>query len=156
MLGKEGISDAIFCKALNDSVASVHQSIVASGDLRSGSTMCSLFLIPCDIEIVPRMPGIAFQGHEGLQGADRTAAEAGINPESCGRSYRVLCANIGDSRCAMFGMEAEKEREREREGTSMMGGGGLSERKGDAPRSASTADGTSSRGAHSTAIHSTF
>ena len=104
--------DTLFVKAIHEGVAAVHEASIRESET-AGTTLCSLFLIPIDHQK---------QMHDILQSstapattepwqppqADVAAADLGlINTTDCGRSYKVMCANVGDSRCVMVGCSAE-------------------------------------------------
>ena len=95
--------DALFVKAIHDGVEVVHEASVWESET-AGTTLCSLFLVPVDHQkhvhgMHQSDPGQPLQ-------ADVAAAEMEVTTDG-GRSYKVVCANIGDSRCVMVGCSAE-------------------------------------------------
>ena len=122
----DDIVDTLFVKAIHDGVAAVHEASIRESET-AGTTLCSLFLVPIEHQK---------QMHDILQSstapataepwqppqADVAAAELGlINTTDCGRSYKVMCANVGDSRCVMVGCSAEPVKV-SRKGASLSGG----------------------------------
>ena len=89
--------------------------------------MCSLFLVPIDHQKHVhdmRQSSSAQATAEPWQPpqADVAAAELGLtNTADYGRSYKVMCANVGDSRCVMVGCSAEPIKV-SRKGASAYGG----------------------------------
>ncbi len=102
-LRDEDIVDALFVKAIHDGVEAVHEASVRESET-AGTTLCSLFLVPVDHQ--KHVHGMRQSDPWQPPQADVAAAEMGVAAD-CGRSYKVLCANIGDSRCVMLGCSAE-------------------------------------------------
>lgn len=108
--------DALYVKAIHDGVSAVHEASVKESET-AGTTLCSLFLVPIDhqkhvhdLRQLPAAPAPATAAAEPWQPpqADTAAAELGLtNTANFGRSYKVMCANVGDSRCVMVGCSAE-------------------------------------------------
>lgn len=101
-------------KAVHDGVAAVHEASIRDGET-AGTTMCSLFLLPIDhqkhVHSVRQSSSATAQTiAEPWQPsqADVAAEELGLtNTAEYGQSYKVICANVGDSRCVMVGCSAE-------------------------------------------------
>ena len=102
-LRDEDIVDALLVNAIHDGVEAVHEASVKESET-AGTTLCSLFLVPVDHQ--KHVHGMRQSDPWQPPQADVAAAEMGVAAD-CGRSYKVLCANIGDSRCVMVGCSAE-------------------------------------------------
>ena len=103
VLRDEDIVDTFLVKAIHDGVEAVHEASVKESET-AGTTLCSLFLVPVDHQ--KHVHGMRQSDPWQPPQADVAAAEMGVAAD-CGRSYKVLCANIGDSRCVMVGCSAE-------------------------------------------------
>ena len=95
--------DALFVNAIHDGVAAVHEASVKESET-AGTTLCSLFLVPVDHQkhVHSMRQSDPWQPPQ----ADVATAEMGVTTDH-GRSYKVICANIGDSRSVMVGCSAE-------------------------------------------------
>eukprot|EP01036_Dinobryon_divergens_P036168 gene36168-47025_t len=107
----EDIVDALYVKAIHDGVAAVHEASIRASET-AGTTMCSLFLLPINYQniVEESRKSSATAAMEPWQPpqADMAAAQLGLtNTPDFGRSYKVICANVGDSRCVMVGCSAE-------------------------------------------------
>ena len=114
VLRNEDVVDALFVKAVHDGVAAVHEASIRESET-AGTTMCSLFLLPIDhqkhVHSVRQSSSATAQSiAEPWQPsqADVAAEELGLTSiAEYGQSYKVMCANVGDSRCVMVGCSAE-------------------------------------------------
>ena len=102
-LRDEDIVDALLVNAIHDGIEAVHEVSVKESET-AGTTLCSLFLVPVDHQ--KHVHGMRQSDPWQPTQTDVAAAEMGVAAD-CGRSYKVLCANIGDSRCVMVGCSAE-------------------------------------------------
>ena len=104
----EDVVDALFVKAIHEGVAAVHEASIRESET-AGTTLCSLFLVPIEHQMIMNdMRHSSTAEPWQPPQADMAAAELGlINTTDCGRSYKVMCANVGDSRCVMVGCSAE-------------------------------------------------
>ena len=114
-LQEEQIIDALFCHSLNENTLKAHNKVILDTSL-TGTTMCSIFLIPIQHQRYLNKIRLEYSSSTSSNTrpflnspADQTATDMGVLPKYAefGRTYRVICGSVGDSRCVMVGCSAE-------------------------------------------------
>eukprot|EP01036_Dinobryon_divergens_P028474 gene28474-37424_t len=91
------LSKSLLSVAINESIRNIHEDIIY--DDNSGCTMASVFIFPVTHDSLLRT-GADDNG-------ERVSASTTLNEEVSGRSFHVVCANTGDSRCVVITCSAE-------------------------------------------------
>lgn len=101
-LRNEDIADIIITEAINEGINALHDNCIRTNE-SDGTTLCSLFLVPAEFQ--QNIP-------LNLNSSKGTTAKAPLQAtdlpsQELGRSYKAICANVGDSRCVMVSSSAE-------------------------------------------------